>query len=151
MAICPSLFYQLDELCRQNSNRFVPSCLYLPIPPSSSHNPRPFLILYVGVISDFAKNKFDIPRSYCLVLVSLTCCISQIIAVRVDHIADLWVASSVLGLGYGAVFSLLPTVCLEWFGMRKSLTNENEHELIDTYHFLQLTFRRTGVTYQCHL
>ncbi|KAJ2914144.1 hypothetical protein MD484_g6264, partial [Candolleomyces efflorescens] len=70
-----------------------------------------------GVISDFAKNKFDIPRSYCLVLVSLTCCISQIIAVRVDHIADLWVASSVLGLGYGAVFSLLPTVCLEWFGM----------------------------------
>ncbi|RXW15826.1 hypothetical protein EST38_g10027 [Candolleomyces aberdarensis] len=73
--------------------------------------------ILIGVISDFAKNRFDIPRSYCLVLVSLTCCISQVIAARVDRIADLWVASSVLGLGYGAVFSLLPTVCLEWFGM----------------------------------
>ncbi|KAF5337303.1 hypothetical protein D9611_002979 [Ephemerocybe angulata] len=73
--------------------------------------------ILIGVISDFGKNRFDIPRSYCLVLVSLACFISQIVTARVDHVTDLWLASSVLGLGYGAVFSLLPTVCMEWFGM----------------------------------
>ena len=59
------------------------------------------------------------PRSYCLVLVAFMCFLSQVVASQVDHIADLWIASSVLGLGYGAVFSLFPTVCLEWFGMRE--------------------------------
>ncbi|EAU82411.2 hypothetical protein CC1G_11097 [Coprinopsis cinerea okayama7 len=50
--------------------------------------------------------------------ISVMNCLGRIfIASRIDHIADLWVASSVLGLGYGAVFSLFPTVCLEWFGM----------------------------------
>ncbi|TEB28962.1 MFS general substrate transporter [Coprinellus micaceus] len=73
--------------------------------------------IVIGVISDFAKNRFDIPRSYCLVVVSIVACISQLITAHVDNVADLWIASSALGLGYGAVFSLLPTVCLEWFGM----------------------------------
>lgn len=76
--------------------------------------------LPLGVISDFAKHRFDMPRSYCLVLVSVVACISQLITAHVDRVSDLWIASSALGLGYGAVFSLLPTVCLEWFGMRES-------------------------------
>ncbi|TFK28599.1 MFS general substrate transporter [Coprinopsis marcescibilis] len=73
--------------------------------------------IFIGIVSDFCKNRYDIPRSYCLVLVAFLCFVSQVVAAHIDHIANLWIASAVLGLGYGSVFSLFPTVCLEWFGM----------------------------------
>lgn len=72
-----------------------------------------------GLVSDFAKNKYEMPRSYCLVLVSLFFFISQVVAATEDRIENLWVASALLGLAHGSVFSLFPTVCLEWFGMRE--------------------------------
>ena len=59
------------------------------------------------------------PRSYCLTLVAVMFFISQIVAGSINDIAHLWIASALLGLAYGSVFSLFPTVCLEWFGMRK--------------------------------
>ncbi|KAF9474613.1 MFS general substrate transporter [Pholiota conissans] len=73
--------------------------------------------IFIGVVSDFAKNKYDMPRSYCLVLVALFFFISQVVASTEDKIENLWVASALLGLAHGSVFSLFPTVCLEWFGM----------------------------------
>ena len=48
--------------------------------------------------------------------------VSQVAVASVDDITHLWIASAVLGLAYGCVFSLFPTVCLEWFGMRKCRT-----------------------------
>ena len=60
------------------------------------------------------------PRSYSLLFVSSMFFLSQVIAVNVNYIASLWMVSAAVGLAYGSVFSLLPTVCLEWFGMRKS-------------------------------
>jgi len=75
--------------------------------------------IFIGLVSDFAKNEYDIPRSYCLVLVSSMAFVSQVVASKVDRIAHLWMASSLLGLAYGSAFSLFPTVCLEWFGMRQ--------------------------------
>ena len=45
--------------------------------------------------------------------------ISQVVTGSINDISHLWVASALLGLAYGSAFSLLPTVCLEWFGMRK--------------------------------
>ena len=59
------------------------------------------------------------PRSYCLVLVSVIFFISQVATVSIDDIGHLWIASARVGLAYGGAFSILPTVCLEWFGMRK--------------------------------
>ena len=59
------------------------------------------------------------PRSYCLTLVAVGFFISQVVTVSIDDIAHLWIASALLGLAYGSAFSLFPTVCLEWFGMRK--------------------------------
>ncbi|PPR04909.1 hypothetical protein CVT24_007153 [Panaeolus cyanescens] len=73
--------------------------------------------IFIGLVSDYCKNKFDMPRSYSLVIVSVLLFISQLAAATIDHIAHLWIASSLLGLAYGSVFSLFPTVCLEWFGM----------------------------------
>lgn len=71
----------------------------------------------IGVISDFTKNRFELPRSYCLILVALILFVSQVVASRIDNVSDLWVSSTVLGWGYGAAFSLFPTVCMEWFGL----------------------------------
>ncbi|KAF8189660.1 major facilitator superfamily domain-containing protein [Pholiota molesta] len=73
--------------------------------------------IFIGLVSDFGKNKYDMPRSYSLVLVSLFFFISQVVASTEDRIENLWVASALLGLAHGSVFSLFPTVCLEWFGM----------------------------------
>ena len=60
------------------------------------------------------------PRSYSLVFVSFLFFISQVVAANEDRIDNLWIASTLLGLAYGSVFSLFPTVCMEWFGMRKN-------------------------------
>lgn len=73
--------------------------------------------IIIGFISDLLKARWSIPRSYSLVLVSIICCFSQALVLGIDEIQDLSFASSVLGLGYGAVFSLLPNVCMEWFGL----------------------------------
>ena len=58
-------------------------------------------------------------RSYCLTLVAVLFFISQIVTVNINDIAHLWIASALVGLAYGSVYSLFPTLCLEWFGMRK--------------------------------
>jgi hypothetical protein len=74
-----------------------------------------------GIVSDAAKNRFGIPRSYCLVLVSAGIFLSQVAAARTDRTSDLWLASAILGISYGAVFSILPQICIEWFGLRECL------------------------------
>lgn len=73
-----------------------------------------------GLVSDLGKNRFGMPRSYSLALVSFFFFVSQVATASVSDIRNLWIASSLLGLAHGSVFSLFPTVCLEWFGMRAS-------------------------------
>ncbi|KAF9263186.1 MFS general substrate transporter [Marasmius fiardii PR-910] len=73
--------------------------------------------LSIGLLSDFVKTRFGRPRSYLLVLSSFLVLLAQITAMFVDRVEDLWTASTLLGLGYGTVFSLFPALCLEWFGM----------------------------------
>ena len=58
-------------------------------------------------------------RSYCLTLVAVLFFISQVVTSSINDIAHLWISSALVGLAYGSVYSLFPTVCLEWFGMRK--------------------------------
>jgi hypothetical protein len=78
------------------------------------------LQMILGVISDIAKSRLRLPRSYSLVLVSALVLISQIEAASIVHISNLWKASALLGLGYGTIFGLFPTMAIEWFGMRQS-------------------------------
>ncbi|KAF8890415.1 major facilitator superfamily domain-containing protein [Infundibulicybe gibba] len=73
--------------------------------------------IFIGLVSDFAKNRLGLPRSYSLLIVASFCFISQITAANVDDVRHLWMASALLGLGYGGVFSLFPIVCVEWFGL----------------------------------
>ena len=104
---------------------------------------------YTGLISDFTKNKYGMPRSYCLILVAVIFFISQVATSIINDIAHLWIASALVGLAYGSAFSLLPTVCVEWFGLRKC-------GLLSLFKILnavsyQRTSLRTWVTSLCHL
>lgn len=77
--------------------------------------------IFIGLVSDYSKHTYSLPRSYCLTLVSVMFFLSQLVTISVTSISTLWIASLLLGLAYGSVFSLFPTVCLEWFGMRKHI------------------------------
>lgn len=81
--------------------------------------PPPFFFLYTkkGLISDLIKNKYKLPRSYLLAPIAMLFFVSQLILVTVGSITQLWIASLLLGLAHGSLYSLYPTLCLEWFGM----------------------------------
>lgn len=71
----------------------------------------------LGIIADFAKTQLQMPRSYCIVLVATMFIISQLELYAIDNVHDLWKASALLGLAYGGMFSLFPTLVIEWFGL----------------------------------
>jgi hypothetical protein len=73
-----------------------------------------------GMTSDYARNRLHLPRSYCISLVAVLFILSQLAAVFTDDVTDLWKASLALGLAYGSLFGLFPTMAFEWFGMCKS-------------------------------
>ncbi|EDR02388.1 uncharacterized protein LACBIDRAFT_309717 [Laccaria bicolor S238N-H82] len=73
--------------------------------------------LFIGVISDWGKNHFGVPRSYFLTLVSFLFFTSQLATAFIHDIKRLWIASTLLGFAYGSLWSLFIIVCLEWFGM----------------------------------
>ena len=81
--------------------------------------------IFIGLISDYSKYIHNLPRSYCVTLVALMFFLSQLVTISITSISTLWIASLLLGLAYGSLFSLFPTVCLEWFGMRKPLCKRN--------------------------
>ena len=121
------------------------------IGPPFSHPSHPaFLTLsLIGLVSDLGKNRFGMPRSYSLTLVSFFFFVSQVATASINDIQNLWIASSLLGLAHGSVFSLFPTVCLEWFGMRASLPSLSFHHSHTNLN-PKPTFQKTGDTYPLH-
>ncbi|KAF8839371.1 MFS general substrate transporter [Paxillus ammoniavirescens] len=73
--------------------------------------------ILIGSISDFAHNRLHLPRVYCLCIVSCLFIISQVFAIGISSVQSLWMASSLLGLAYGSLFGLCPTIIIEWFGL----------------------------------
>lgn len=70
-----------------------------------------------GLVSDFIRNRLDLPRSYCLCLVSILFIISQATAISVTSVNTLWIATTVLGVAYGSLWGIIPTINIEWFGL----------------------------------
>ena len=71
-----------------------------------------------GLMADFTKNRLHQPRSFCVTLASLAFFISQMTCIGVDDVRTLWKASALLGLAYGSMYGLYPTIIIEYFGMR---------------------------------
>ncbi|KAJ3719285.1 major facilitator superfamily domain-containing protein [Lentinula raphanica] len=73
--------------------------------------------ILIGLLADFIKSKFGLPRSTLLILVASIILSSQLAASYIENVRVLWRASALLGLGYGSMFSLYATLCIEWFGL----------------------------------
>ncbi|KAF9068493.1 major facilitator superfamily domain-containing protein [Rhodocollybia butyracea] len=71
----------------------------------------------IGLLSDLVKSRFNLPRSTLLILVAFIVLSSQVAAAYIEDVRILWRASALLGLGYGSMFSLYATLCIEWFGL----------------------------------
>ena len=74
----------------------------------------------IGLAADAAKARLRAPRAVCLAPVAVLFAAALGAILQVDAIAGLWRGSALLGFSYGALFGLLPTVCLEWFGLGTS-------------------------------
>lgn len=79
-------------------------------------------LICVGVFADFAKNRMGVRRVYCISLVAISFFISQLVAMTIVDVKELWKASLLVGFSYGAMFGLFPTITIDWFGIRTSLT-----------------------------
>ncbi|KAA1479102.1 MFS general substrate transporter [Dentipellis sp. KUC8613] len=71
----------------------------------------------IGVLADAVKSRLRYPRSFCIPLVAGLFILSQLVLIGTDSVQGLWKASAVLGLAYGSMFGLFPTVVIEWFGL----------------------------------
>lgn len=50
-------------------------------------------------------------------LVSLLFLVSQLFAATVTEVGSLWMASMALGVAYGSLFGIYPTIAIELFGL----------------------------------
>ncbi|KAH9936843.1 MFS general substrate transporter [Epithele typhae] len=73
--------------------------------------------ILIGIIADAVKARLRLPRTFCIVVVATMFIVSQAACLAIDNVADLWKASLLLGLSYGGLFGLFPTLVIEWFGL----------------------------------
>ena len=57
-------------------------------------------------------------RGYCITLVAIFFFTSQLVAMSILDVRELWKASLLVGFSYGCLFGLFPTMIIDWFGMR---------------------------------
>lgn len=102
---------------------------------------------HIGLFSDFFKNTCNLPRSYLLVLIATLFFVSQLVSSIITDVSHLWITSSLVGLAHGSLYSLFPTVCLEWFGMRAYLSVPSLLSLcsLSTYFLISTLFRELGI------
>ncbi|KZS96006.1 MFS general substrate transporter [Sistotremastrum niveocremeum HHB9708] len=73
--------------------------------------------IIIGFSADFAKSKLGFPRSFGAAIIALGFVASQVAASRIEVLDRLWIASFILGLSYGGLFGLFPTITVDWFGL----------------------------------
>ena len=77
--------------------------------------------------------------------------ISQVVVFNIDDVRNLWKGSALLGLAYGGLFGLFPTLVIEWFGLGEFGSERiTVHRIYDINHRSQHTFRRIGVSSRYH-
>jgi MFS family permease len=109
MASRPGVDYQHRKLLGQNHFWYLLHILVLIRVLNSLQLP--------GTAADFAKHRYEWRRSYFIGLVCLTFIVSQVVLYNVSSVHTLWLPSALLGLGYGGMYGLFPTIIIEWFGL----------------------------------
>ncbi|CAG8651546.1 5844_t:CDS:2 [Ambispora gerdemannii] len=73
-----------------------------------------------GFFSDFMLTVFQLRRLWFLILAGTWLSIGHFMAgVIVTNLENLWLASTIIGFGFGSMFGIVPTITSEWFGIRK--------------------------------
>lgn len=73
--------------------------------------------LLSGIGSDILVKRLHLSRFYCLVASSIIFFIGQFAALSVSNPLNLWLVSSISGLGYGALFGVYPALVADTFGV----------------------------------
>ncbi|KAJ8588017.1 hypothetical protein M405DRAFT_740986, partial [Rhizopogon salebrosus TDB-379] len=73
--------------------------------------------ILIGLIADFTQNRLRLPRVYCLCLISALFIVSQVSAINVNEVANLWKATALLGFAYGSLMGICPAIVIDWFGL----------------------------------
>ncbi|KAG2072860.1 MFS general substrate transporter [Suillus decipiens] len=73
--------------------------------------------ILIGLIADLIRFRLRLPRVYCFCIVSTLFVVSQLSAISVNDVAHLWKATALLGLAYGSLFGIAPTIVIDWFGL----------------------------------
>ncbi|KAG1740293.1 major facilitator superfamily domain-containing protein [Suillus lakei] len=73
--------------------------------------------ILIGLIADLIRFRLRLPRAYCFCIVSTLFVVSQLSAMSVNDVAHLWKATALLGLAYGSLFGIAPTIVIDWFGL----------------------------------
>jgi hypothetical protein len=76
------------------------------------------MLIFIGIFTDFVKNRMGLRRAYCIPLVAVFFFSSQLVAMSIVDVNQLWKASLLVGFSYGSLFGLFPTIIIDWFGMR---------------------------------
>lgn len=71
----------------------------------------------IGTFTDFVKNRLGLRRAYCISLVAVFFFVSQVVAMSIVDVKDLWKASLLVGFSYGSAFGLFPAIIIDWFGL----------------------------------
>ena len=96
----------------------------------------------VGVTADFANHK-GMRRAQCLSAVTVTFLVSQLVGLRIQNIEHLQYAVILVGISYGGVFGLLPTIIIDWFGM-------GPYSCLFLFTLQELTFSSLSNGYTAH-
>ncbi|KAG1852357.1 major facilitator superfamily domain-containing protein [Suillus tomentosus] len=73
--------------------------------------------ILIGLIADLIRIRLRLPRAYCFCIVSTLFVVSQLSAISINDVAHLWKATALLGLAYGGLFGIAPTIIIDWFGL----------------------------------
>ncbi|CAG8519280.1 6345_t:CDS:2 [Ambispora leptoticha] len=73
-----------------------------------------------GFTSDLFKQTFNLRRIWFLLSASILLLSGQIIVgFFITHLETLWIGSMIVGLGFGNLLGIAPTIASEWFGLRR--------------------------------
>ncbi|RIA86041.1 major facilitator superfamily domain-containing protein [Glomus cerebriforme] len=72
-----------------------------------------------GFVSDLAKNTFNMRRTWLILVAGICVFVGQILTgFIIKDLNHLWISTIFIGIGYGFLFGISPTIVNEWFGTR---------------------------------
>lgn len=79
--------------------------------------------MVAGVLSDYLKRNYGLQRLWVMYLSLILMSAGHVASMIVTNESHLWVVSTLIGLGYGVIFGIYPTIVSESFGMTKFSQN----------------------------